>query len=235
MSTQHAAEKVILAWAEKPGRAVILDFNGTLSDDEPILQQIFTEIFLERFHWRLTPKYYDEHLLGHSDREIIETVVTDRGGASEALIEELLGVRRRRYQEIVAGRSPVSQAATALVRRLRRACVPIAIVTGAEREEVRAVLDGCLVGQFVDVVVTAEDVTCGKPDPEGFLKGAALLGCHPQNVLVFEDSLPGVMAAGRAGMTCILVADRPRSPELAARANAVVPRLTDDLLAHVKL
>jgi beta-phosphoglucomutase len=229
------AEKVIRAWARSPDRAVILDFNGTLSDDEPILHGVFAEIFAERFEWRLTRAYYEEHMLGHSDREIIENVVRDRGDERQGLLEELLGERSQRYQEIVAGRSPVSEAATALVRRLRRADVPVAIVSGAEREDVRAVLDACPVGQLIDVVVTAENVVRGKPDPEGFLKGAALLGCHPRDVLVFEDSLPGAIAARRAGMRCIVVADPLRSPDLAANADAVIPRLADDLLDRVRL
>jgi len=48
-----------------------------------------------------------------------------------------------------------------------------------------------------------EDVAHGKPDPELFLKAAALLGIPPQNCLVYEDGDLGLQAAQRAGMGCI--------------------------------
>ena len=59
------------------------------------------------------------------------------------------------------------------------------------------------------VVVAEEDVRRGKPDPEGFRAGAALLGREPTDVLVFEDSVPGIRGALAAGMRCIAVGTAP--------------------------
>ncbi len=55
-----------------------------------------------------------------------------------------------------------------------------------------------------DVLITAENITKGKPSPQGYAKAASLLNIHPSNCLVFEDAPQGVRAARDAGMTVIL-------------------------------
>lgn len=93
--------------------------------------------------------------------------------------------------------------------------VPHALVTSADR----ALADARMAAAGVavpDVAVTAEDVGVSKPDPEGFLKGAALLGFAPDECVVFEDSVAGVAAARAAGMRVVGVGPRAAtlSPDL---------------------
>jgi HAD superfamily hydrolase (TIGR01509 family) len=223
--------RVMATWAARPGRGVLFDFNGTLSDDEPILQAIFTEIFAQHLGWEMTPEEYRTQLLGHSDREIVEIAVGNHAAGDRELIEALLGLRRDMYKEIVAERSPITRGATELVTRLADAGVPMAIVTGAQREDVMAVLDHCEVGRLITGMVTEEDVRNGKPDPEGFLMGANLLDASPADLLVFEDSVPGVTGAQRAGMSCVAVTGPHPNPALVSRASATVTTLAAGLLA----
>lgn len=87
-----------------------------------------------------------------------------------------------------------------LLRDLRAAGVPIAIVTSSDSVKME-----CLYRQIpqfpamVDVIVNGSMVTNGKPDPEGYLKGAELLGVAPECATVVEDSLQGLEAGRRAG------------------------------------
>jgi sugar-phosphatase len=74
-----------------------------------------------------------------------------------------------------------------------------------------------------DRVVTADQVTAGKPDPEPFLAGASLLGVEPADCLVFEDSRPGGVAAAKAGSPVIAVGHQPWDVDPVARI--------DDLMA----
>lgn len=62
---------VVEHWAQTASPAVIFDFNGTLSDDEPILFDIFSELFRTHLGWTMTAQDYRTELLGKSDREII--------------------------------------------------------------------------------------------------------------------------------------------------------------------
>ncbi|MGE0216692.1 HAD family hydrolase [Mycolicibacterium sp.] len=222
---------VLRRWASGPRPAVIFDFNGTLSDDEPILLDIFTELFTTRLGWAMTPAEYDAELLGLSDREIVRRAVA-RTGAHTGVVEELLAARRTRYAERVAVRNPITEPAAELVKALSDNGFPLAIVTGAVRADVAAVLAASSIGDLFAAVVTEEDVSRGKPDPEGFLTGADLLGRDPSDILVFEDSGPGVRGALAAGMACVAVSPDPGA-ELRAVAPVIVPALAPELLSAV--
>ena len=224
------AHDLIAQWARVDNPAVIFDFNGTLSDDEPILFQIFGELFGEHLNWAMTAEDYDRHLLGHSDREIVEKACEIT--RIDAPVDPLLELRKRRYRELVAHHNPITAETAALVRVLAEHDVPMAIVTGAQRDDVRAVLESSPVGEVITVIVAEEDVRRGKPDPEGFLAGAAALDRRPADMVVFEDSVPGVRGALAAGMRCIAVGAQP-SQEVRTVAPAVVPRLSPDLVSHV--
>jgi beta-phosphoglucomutase len=225
------ARQVMSDWATAQRPAVIFDFNGTLSDDEPILFRIFHELFVEHLGWTMTQQDYDSRLLGHSDREIVEKAC-EISGVHGRDVDSLLALRKKRYRELVADDNPIQPDTARLVQLLAEHGVPLAIVTGAQRDDVRAVLDNSPVGELVGVVVAEEDVTRGKPDPEGFLAGAAQLGCAPTDIVVFEDSVPGVRGALAAGMRCIAVGTAP-SDELTAVAPALIPRLSPDIVEHV--
>ncbi len=229
VSTGSIAD-VVNTWASRPERAVIFDFNGTLSDDEPILQAIFTEIFQEHLGWTMSPEDYRTDLLGHSDREIVQIAVHEHGDGAPATVEALLGLRRTLYKRAVAEHSPITAGAVELVGRLDTAGIAMAVVTGAQREDVLAVLENSVVGGSLTSLVTEEDVERGKPDPEGFLRGAALLGVDPGDVLAFEDSVPGIQAATRAGMQCIAVTGTDPDPAVLAVAPAAVTHLDVALL-----
>jgi beta-phosphoglucomutase len=222
--------EVIRAWADHADRGVIFDFNGTLSDDEPILHEVFRELFAEHFGWELSAVEYYERLAGHSDREIVEVVVAEQAPQDPGLVEALLRLRRERYQQQVALRSPISEGAVALVQRLAGDGVPMAIVTGAQLPDVQCVLASSPAGEHLRLLVTEEDVTHGKPDAEGFLKGSRLLDLDPQRILVFEDSVPGVRAATAAGMPCIGVSGGRGTAQLLTVTDAIVPALTPSLL-----
>lgn len=224
------AHGVISDWATAQRPAVIFDFNGTLSDDEPILFRIFRELFDEHLGWAMTQQDYDSQLLGHSDREIVEKALEITGGLGD--VDSLLELRKGRYRELVADDNPIRPDSVRLVQLLAEHEVPLAIVTGAQRDDVRAVLENSPVGELISVVVAEEDVTRGKPDPEGFLAGATQLGCAPTDIVVFEDSVPGVRGALAAGMRCIAVGASP-SDELTAVAPALIPRLSADIVEHV--
>lgn len=227
-----SANDVTRNWSERPGRGVIFDFNGTLSDDEPILQRIFTDLFREHLGWVMSAQEYATQLLGRSDREIVESAVHTHGSGDSQLIEHLLALRGKEYRTVVARQSPITAGSLEVVGALHRSGVPMAIVTGAQREDVRAVIDNCGVGDMIKVLVTEEDVVHGKPDPEGFLLAADMLGLRAEDLLVFEDSVPGATGAVRAGMACIGVA-RTSSQAMISMAVPTVPALDGRVLSSV--
>ena len=115
--------------------------------------------------------------------------------------------------------------AVELVRLIGAAGVPLALVTSAGRRYAEQTLTELGVRPLFSVVVTAEDVTVGKPDPQGYRAAARGLGVPPAACVVFEDAPAGVAAAKAAGMYCVAVGTT-HSPEELAAADQVVPDLT---------
>lgn len=98
-----------------------------------------------------------------------------------------------------------------------------AVATAAPRENALTILDELLIEGFFGAIVSAEDVTRGKPDPQVYLTAAARLHALPGRSIVVEDAPAGLEGARRAGMRCIGV--RTSHDEL--EADIVVDLLTD--------
>ena len=181
-------------------RAVIFDFNGTISDDEPVLDRLFCAMSAG-LGMPLTSEDYYRDLAGLSDVEIVRRIV-ERSGA-DADVDALLREKVARYTAIVAAEPTVDAATAAFVRAVADR-VPVAIVSGAVREEVEHVLRIAGLLERFAAVVTVDDVERGKPDPEGYLLALRSLGSGiaAREVLVFEDADAGVQAAKAAGMRC---------------------------------
>src|SRR4051812_36858803 len=117
-----------------PPGAIIFDFNGTLSDDEPILCAIFRELFAE--HGKpLTPKEYYDELAGLSDPEIVRTWL----GRDHPDVDAVIAERVDRYRAAVADGSSVHEHVREAVRYASHR-VPLAVCSGAARAEIEPAL-----------------------------------------------------------------------------------------------
>jgi len=213
-------------------RAALFDFNGTISLDEPILDRLFREAFATIGIELDSEQYYAE-LSGLSDPEIVERALELHGHpADPELCEQLLRAKIDRYKQVVLQEPTVPPAVVQFVRAVAER-VPVAIGSGAVREEILHVLAQHGLRQLFDVLVTIDDVEHGKPDPETYLRCLALLRRrHPEltaeDCLVFEDSRFGIAAAHAAGMRCVAVHTSGDLVGLAA-ADLVVQGLTGEL------
>ncbi len=211
-------------------RAVIFDFNGTLSDDEPILYRIYAQLFAEHGRPLAESDYYDR-LAGLSDPEIVHRWLGDRDD-SEVVVSQ----RVTRYREMVADGSTITPAVRRAVA-YAAARVPVAIVSGASAAEIGPVIAAARLEQVFATVVTSDDVRHGKPHPEGYeialqrLDGRAP-GLRPAEVTVLEDTEAGVAAAKAAGMRCLAVGRTLAEDRLAA-ADEIVSRVDEALIARI--
>jgi beta-phosphoglucomutase-like phosphatase (HAD superfamily) len=201
-------------------RALIFDFNGTLSDDEPLLFSLLSELFAEQGR-PLSEDVYYERLAGRSDPEIVRMWL----GEDHPAVEAVLAERIARYRAQVSDGSTISPAAREAVY-LAAERVPVAVVSGAHRDEVVPALEAAGLTESLAVVVTIEDVERGKPDPAGYLLALERLGggLEPGDVTVFEDTEAGVAAAKAAGMRCVAIPGT-HAPERLALADELAPAL----------
>ncbi len=104
-----------------------------------------------------------------------------------------------------------------------------AIVTSSSRKEAHHKIGIAGLAPAFSAVITVDDVTCAKPDPEPYLLAARLLGVSPARCLVFEDSEAGAEAAHRAG--CVVV----QVPDMVPSSRRWAHHVADDLMAGARL
>lgn len=207
---------------------VLFDFNGTLSDDEGILRDLFIELAAVHCGVIITALDYQETLAGRSDREIMRDILARvPAGFDAGTVQKYLPMIDAEYKARIERTSTISQETRELVHELHAAGLKLGVVTGASRLQVIPALERAGLLDVFGVVVTDEDVRVGKPDPEGFLLAAKALGLeNPDRVAAFEDSVPGLGAVKAAGMIAICVAGTHPMEVLQQHASIIVPRLS---------
>jgi beta-phosphoglucomutase len=206
-------------------RAVVFDFNGTLSDDEPILLRIYQELFAAHGRPLSEHEYYSE-LSGLSEEEIIGRWL---GPFKDGRVDDtLIADRIARYRALVADGSTVYPEVRDAVRYAAQR-VPVAICSGAYAEEIEPVVAAAGLTTYVSALVAADHVTDGKPHPEGYLRAAELLGVPPTSVLAFEDTEAGVASARAAGARVVAIT-RTLGAERLTGADELVDRIDLSLM-----
>lgn len=198
-------------------RAVLFDFNGTLSHDEPLWFEVYRELYAARGR-PITREEYFGRLAGLSDEEGVRTWL---GADDQALVQA--GIAR--FLAAAGDGSTVPTASREAVAAAA-ALVPVGIVTTARRAVLERIVAAAGLAPHLSVTIAAEDVTRTKPDPEGYLLGLARLGdgIEAGEVLVVEDTPLGVTAAKTAGMRCAAVLGSA-PPERLGHADEIVERL----------
>lgn len=224
-------------------RAILFDFNGVLVDDEPIHLELFRQVLTEE-GIELDEAEYRRHALGRDDRSAFAATLAAAG--TPPVLPQLMRLvarkatyYRRRIRSIGY---PFAAGALELVEAAQGAGLMLGVVTGALREEVEgALFQASLIHRF-KVVITAEDVAEGKPDPRGYREALAALNSrpplperlvHPHQVLAIEDSPAGLTAAAAAGLVTLGIAGTYPESEL-TEAEWVAPSLAALSLAQLQ-
>ncbi|WP_066368330.1 HAD family hydrolase [Herbidospora mongoliensis] len=207
--------------------AVLFDMDGLLVDTEKVWGLVEAEV-VDRLGGQWSPE--------HQERMV--------GGSWETTVSYMLGLTGADVpHDVVAGwlldgmltrlESGVEPlpGALELLTQVKAAGVPIALVTASLKPMADAVLASIGRHHF-DVIVTADDVTRTKPDPEPYQMALRLLGVDPHHAVVFEDSPNGVAAATAAG--CYVVAVPNLVPIPAASRRTVVESLLDVDLPFIR-
>ncbi|MFF4300272.1 HAD-IA family hydrolase [Streptomyces sp. NPDC001601] len=179
-------------------RALLLDMDGTLVNSDAVVERI----------WR---RWSERH--GLDGDEVMKVVHGRQGHASMAVLlpdrpmKQNLADNERMLAEETADVEGVVEVPGAAAFLASLQGLPHALVTSADvaLSTVRMAAAGL---PLPAVRVTAESVGASKPDPEGFLKGAAELGVAPADCVVFEDSGAGIAAGRAAGMRVVGVGAR---------------------------
>lgn len=163
---------------------------------------------------------------GRTSREIIarDWNMPDLSPEEIAAIDD---AKEAAYREIVATNFPHMPGATELVKSLHADGFRIAVGSSGPRANVLLAVEQLGIGDYLDGIVTGQDVSRGKPDPQVFLVAAERLGLPPECCAVVEDAPAGVEAAHAAGMACVGFPSTGRVPADVAQADLKISDLSD--------
>jgi beta-phosphoglucomutase len=197
-------------------KAVLLDFNGVIINDEPLHQQLIEQVLLAE---NLRPKAeeFRQYCLGRSDRACIRELLNLRGRVvTDEYLEGLIARKSKAYQEQLATmeKLPIYPGLEDFIYRVKAAQLPMAVVSGALRAEIEVVLNRAELMANFSTLVAGDDITQSKPEPEGYLLAVERLNqlnstwqLQPKNCLAIEDTPAGIEAAKAAGMQVVGVAN----------------------------
>jgi len=180
-------------------KSVLWDLDGTLVDSE-------------QYHWLAWRDSMAAEGIALTHEEFLKTFGLRNDAivpqwipnATHERIEQIANAKEQFYRRLVreGGLEPLP-GARHWIERLARDGWRQAIASSAPRENVDVVLAVIGLAPYFQAIVSAEDVTLGKPDPQVFLTAAARLGSAPAQSVVVEDAPAGIEAAHRAGMPSI--------------------------------
>jgi HAD superfamily hydrolase (TIGR01509 family) len=179
--------------------------------------------------WEETKK----EMYGKNQEVLVRVFGPDRFTATE--MDEISIEKERRYQQAYLPHLALLPGLHELLERAWQEGIPMAIGSAAIPFNINFVLDNLNIGHYFKTIVSADDVTFSKPDPETYLKVAIGLQVNPTDCLVFEDVPKGAEAAFNAGMECAILTTTHQPEEFKTTNNILhfAPDFTDDFFKQL--
>ncbi|MBI4493451.1 MAG: HAD family phosphatase [Chloroflexi bacterium] len=187
-------------------RGAIWDLDGVLVDTAPFHCRAWQAVAAERGYPFTQADF--QRTFGQRNQEIIATLFEQ--DLSSQQVQALAERKEQLFRQFARGHIRPLPGALALLRGVGQHGFRQALATSTPRANAELILGELGVSDCFQVLVCAEDVRVGKPDPEVFLLAARRLGLPPPRCVVLEDAVPGAQAAVAAGTHCLAVAgERP--------------------------
>jgi beta-phosphoglucomutase len=190
--------------------ALVFDFDGVIVNSEPVHLRAFQAV-LATESIALSAREYYERYVGLADRDAFSQAARLSGRTlTPAQVEALVASKTAEVQRVLSTGSPLFPGADARIRALA-AEWPLAVASGALREEIEQVLDRTGLASCFMTVVAAGDTARSKPAPDPYALAvdrlSAALGTRldPADVAAVEDTLQGLASARAAGLRTIAV------------------------------
>jgi len=215
-------------------KAVIFDFDGVITDSEILHLRSFNRVLAQYGIEIPTRDYYKEYL-GLTDVDCFNLVAErSQPRLDGQKIENLVLQKNQIFEELAQTEGKIIEGVRDFLEMLKENNVPMAICSGAVRAEIELILEQARLRHFFTVIVSAEQVKKGKPNPDGFLLTLRKLNNNRQHLItaeqcvVIEDSHWGLEAAKKAGMHTVAVTNSYDADELslAEKIIAQLGRLT---------
>jgi len=213
-------------------KAVIFDFDGVITDSEILHLRAFNRVLAEH-GIKITTKDYYKDYLGLSDLDLLK-LLADKGllKLDSCRVEDIASQKKQAFEQLAKTEGRIIEGVRDFLQMLKQHNIPMAICSGALLAEIELILEQARLRLFFDVIVSAEDVKKGKPNPAGFLLTLQRLNkksrepISAEQCIVIEDSHWGLEAARSAGMHAIAITNSYDAKQL-SMAEKVVNKLSE--------
>jgi beta-phosphoglucomutase len=209
---------------------VIFDFDGVIVDTEPLHYRSFQRL-LEPLGLGFGWGDYVETYMGFDDRDaFVEAFAAGGRDLNSDVLRSLIMQKALLFQDVIRDGVSAYPGVVDLIRRLYAEQIPLAICSGALKSDIDPILKVLGIEECFDVIVTAEDVTKSKPDPECYqLAFDKLCKLHKtsytkSSTVAIEDTPAGILSVRLAGLQVIAVTNS-YSPEKLVDASFVTDSL----------
>ncbi|WP_081300601.1 HAD family hydrolase [Clostridium beijerinckii] len=177
-------------------KAVIFDMDGVL-------------VNTESFYFKRRMKFFDELKIEPDTRKIEDFIGSTNGMIWEMLVpndDEKRNILKEEYSKYckeheVCFQEILNPSVKEVIRELKDRNIKIAIASSSERKEILRMVEECGIASCIDFVISGEECTQSKPDPEIYIRAIKALELLETEVLAVEDSALGIRAAKAAGLT----------------------------------
>ena len=181
--------------------AVLFDWDGTLADTRRVIVNTFQKAVREIIGIDASADFIERRIGTGAAQTFREILQSANKSAGDTIIKKLLA-KKIEFEISMSDNVKLFPGARELLEALQGK-VRIALASMNNRLVIEELLDKMNIRDCFEVILTVEEVTKFKPDPEIFLKSATKLNIRPEDCVVIEDSIFGVQAARNAGMECI--------------------------------
>lgn len=179
-------------------KLMMIDLDGTLFDTKEINYRAYKEA-IEPYGYKIDYQYYCEFCNGRHYTDFLPQITT----SDKSILVDMHNRKKEAYNKYLSyGR--INQALVDIIKKRGKDC-KAALVTTASRQNTYDILKQYNIVDIFDLILTQEDITKSKPDPEGFLKAMSKYNVKAQECLIFEDSNAGIEAAEKTGATVFVV------------------------------
>ncbi len=203
-------------------KAVIFDMNGVIINDETIHELAFNRSLVTH-GIRVSHEEYQKCCAGKTDRVGFETIAKEKNLNFD--IDQAIHDKDQSYFQLFPANKKTYPGVIELIKSLKDK-YKLAVCSGSVQREVEMILKEFDIFDCFKVVISAENVTRSKPDPEPYLLAAQRLGVLAEECVAIEDSPSGIAAAKAAGMKCIAITTT-HEPSSLQSADSIVDDFKD--------
>ena len=204
-------------------KAILFDFDGVIANTLTYHVQAWQQVF-DKYEVEIIPE--DVFLLEGRMAEDLRKRLAEKKGLSldHTTIKQITKQKRAIYNQIT--KATVYPSIKILLEYLKRISLKKALVTGSIIKNILPVAGKDFLENF-DVIITSDQVTHTKPDPEPYLTAAEKLAVKPDECLVIENAPSGITAAKQAGMFCIAVKTTIQNEQYLKDADLIVEDISN--------